>query len=131
MVTACEAIDGLTENASLSVIDFLRKEHKGLPYAAEVCERDVGLIVDAVSRDIEYGGNENTLEVFDYYFRRFDSTSADYEQLRSTNVLPIEVKGQFKTLSDYEDTANVSGLRESINVLPYEQREPSRMAFSH
>ena len=131
MVAACEAIDGLTENASLSVIDYLRKEHKGLPYAKEVCERDVGLIVDAVSRDIEYGGNENTLEVFDYYFRRFDSASADYEQLRSTNVLPIEVKGQFKTLSDYEDTANVSGLREAINVLPYEQREPTRKAFAH
>ena len=131
MVTACAAIDGISENISLSVIDYLRKEHKGLPYAAEVCERDVGLIVDAVSRDIEYGGNENTLEVFDYYFRRFNSASADYEQLRSTNVLPIEVKGQFKVLSDYEDTANVSGLRESINVLPYEQREPTKKAFSH
>ena len=131
MQDAVDAIDGITENLSLSVIDYLRDEHNGLPYAKEVCERDIGLMVDAVSRDIEYGGNENTLEVFDYYFRRFNTTSADYEQQRSTNVLPIEVKGQFKVLSDYEDTANVSGLRESINVLPYEQREPTRKAFSH
>ena len=131
MQDAVDAIDGITENLSLAVIDYLRDEHNGLPYAAEVCERDVGLMVDAISRDIEYGGNENTLEVFDYYFRRFDSESADYEQLRSVNVLPLEVKGQFRTLSDYEDTANVSGLREAINVLPYEQRIPTKQAFAH
>lgn len=131
MVEACAAIDGLTENLALSVIDHIRDQHNGLPYKQEVCERDVGLIVDAISRDIEYGGNENTLEVFDYYFRRFNSQSADYEQLRSTNVLPLEVKGQFRTLSDYEDTANVSGLREAINVLPYEQRIPTKQAFAH
>ena len=130
MVDAAEAIDGMTENLSLAVIDYLRDEHNGLPYAKEVCERDIGIMVDAISRDIEYGGNENTLEVFDYYFRRFDTTSADYEQQRSTNVLPVEVKGQFRTLSEYEDTANVSGLREAINVLPYEQRLPTQLAFN-
>ena len=131
MQDAVDAIDGITENLSLAVIDYLRDEHNGLPFKKAVCERDVGLMVDAISRDIEYGGNENTLEVFDYYFRRFNSQSADYEQLRSTNVLPVEVKGQFKTLSEYEDTANVSGLREAINVLPYEQRIPTKQAFSH
>ena len=130
MIDAHAAIDGMTENLSEAVIDYLRDEHNGLPYAKEVCERDIGLMVDAISRDIEYGGNENTLEVFDYYFRRFDTTSADYEQQRSTNVLPIEVKGQFKTLSNYEDTANVSGLREAINVLPYEQRAATKLAFN-
>ena len=130
MVSAVNAIDGMTENLSLSVIDYLRDEHNGLPFDKNVCERDVGIMIDAISRDVEYGGNENTLEVFDYYFRRFDNQSADYEQLRSTNVLPLEVKGQFKTLSDYEDTANVSGLREAINVLPYEQRIPTKQAFT-
>ena len=131
MVAAVNAIDGLTENLQESVIKYLKDEHNGLPFSKAVCERDIGLIVDAVSRDIEYGGNENTLEIFEYYFRRFDSQSADYEQQRSINVLPIEVKGQFRTLSDRDDTANVSGLRESINVLPYEQREPTREAFNH
>ena len=130
MVPAVNAIDGLTENLQESVIDYLRDEHNGLPYAKATCERDIGLMVDAVSRDIEYGGNENTLEVFDYYFRRFNSASADYEQQRSTNVLPLEVKGQMRTLSNYEDTANVSGLREAINVLPYEQRKPTKQAFA-
>lgn len=129
MVDAANAIDGQTENLSLAVIDMLRDEHNGLPFKKATCERDVGLMVDALSRDIEYGGNENLLEVFDYYFRKFDGQSADYEQQRSTNVLPVEVKGQFKTLSNYEDTANVSGLREAINVLPYEQRLPTQLAF--
>jgi hypothetical protein len=130
MASAVAAIDGITENLSEAVIDYLRDEHNGLPYTKSVCERDVGLMVDAISRDIEYGGNENTLEVFDYYFRRFDSQSADYEQQRSVNVLPLEVKGQFRRLSDYEDNANVSGLREAINVLPYEQRKPTKQAFT-
>ena len=131
MVAAVNAMDGMTENLQGGVIDFLRDEHNGLPYAKDVCERDVGLIVDAISKDAEYGGNQNILEVLnDYYFKRSDTESADYEQLRSTNVLPLEVKGQFKILSDYEDTANVSGLREKINVLPYEQREPTQKAFA-
>ena len=130
LVGSVNAIDGLTENLQESVIDYLKDEHNGLPFKKAVCERDVGLIIDAVSRDIEYGGNENTVEIFEYYFKRFNTTSADYEQLRSTNVLPIEVKGQFKTLSDYEDTADVSGLREAINVLPYNQRIPTKQAFT-
>jgi len=131
MAGAVTTIDGITEGLQSGVIDFLKDEYNGLPYAVETCKRDVGLMVDAVSRDIEYGGNENTLEVFDYYFRRFDSQSADYEQQRSINVLPLEVKGQFRTLSNYDDNANVSGLREAINVLPYDQRGPTRDAFAH
>ena len=129
MVTAVNRIDGMTENLQESVIEYLRDEHNGLPLAIAKCTRDVGIIIDAVSRDIEYGGNENTLENIEYYFRRFNSESADYEQQRSTNVLPLEVKGQFKRLSEYEDTANVSGLREAINILPREQREPIQAAF--
>ena len=130
MEAAVATLDGITENLQASVIDHIRKEYNGLPYSKAKCTRDVGLMLDAVSRDIEYGGNENTVEVLNYYFRRFDSQSADYEQQRSVNVLPLEVKGQFKTLSEYEDTANVSGLREAINILPYEQREPTRQAFA-
>ena len=131
MVSAVAAIDGITENLQESVIEYLIDEHNALPVSTSICRRDVGHLVDAVSRDIEYGGNENTLEAIDYYYRRFIGQSADYEQQRSTNVLPIEVKGQFKVLSDYEDTANVSGLREKVNVLPYEQREPIQAAFKH
>jgi hypothetical protein len=129
MEPAVNTIDGLTENLKESVIEYLRDEHNGLPIAREKCTRDVGIILDAVSRDIEYGGNENTLEAIDYYFKQFNSESADYEQQRSTNVLPVEVKGQMKALADYEDTANVSGLREKINILPREQRKPIQLAF--
>jgi hypothetical protein len=63
MIAAVNAIDGLTENLQESVIKYLKDEHNGLPFSKAVCERDIGLIVDAVSRDIEYGGNENTLEI--------------------------------------------------------------------
>jgi len=131
MAGAVTTIDGIAEGLQSGVIDFLREEYNGLAYAKNVCKRDVGILVDAVSRDIEYGGNENTIEALQYYFKRFNNQSADYEQQRSTNVLPLEVKGQFRTLSNYEDTANVSGLREAVNVLPYEQRESTKLAFAH
>ena len=126
--SAVNKIDGRTETLQSSVIDYIRDEYNGLPYNKAKCKRDVGLIVDAVSKDIEYGGNASTIEAATYYFTRDPDVSAAYEQLRATNVLPLEVKGQFANLPD---TANVSGLRESINILPYEQREPTRLAFAH
>ena len=126
--TSVAKIDGRTETLQSSVISHIREEYNGLPYNKAKCKRDVGLIVDAVSKDIEYGGNASTIEAATYYFARDPEISASYEELRSVNVLPLEVKGQFANLPD---TASVSGLRESINILPYEQREPTRVAFAH
>ena len=126
---AFNRIDGRTETLQTDVIEHIVNVFNGLPYNKAKCRRDVGHIIDAVSKDIEYGGNASTLEAAAYYFSRDDETSADYEQLRSVNVLPLEVKGQMRDTAEEYDTANVSGLRTLINILPEIQRVPTRLAF--
>ena len=128
LVSAYNDIDGVTESLQGAVIKYLREEHKGLPYNKDKCYRDVGLITDAISKDIEYGGNQNTIEAAKYYFAVDLEEGSTYEQLRVVNVLPIPVTGQFAVL---DDLASVSGLREATNVLPLEQREPTKLAFEH
>ena len=128
---AANKIDGQTEILQTDVIEHIKNVYNGLPYNKAKCYRDVGLIIDAVCKDVEYGGNASTLEAATYYFTRDDEISADYEQLRSINVLPLEVKGQMRDTAEAYSTANVSGLRTLINILPEEQRVPTRMAFQH
>ena len=126
LIAAFNSIDGITESLQGGVIKYLREYHNGLPYNKAKCYRDVGLITDAISKDIEYGGNANTLEAARYYFGIDNEITASYEQARSINVLPIPVTGQFSVL---DDLATVSGLREATNILPEEQREPTKKAF--
>ena len=103
--TVVEPVYGLTSNYTLAsesekilgqkpkyqaeIIDYIYEEYNGLGYNIDKCPRDVGYIVDAVSEDLEYGGDSATVHSARYYF---------------------------------EGTAN---------VLPYYQREPSRLAFTH
>ena len=129
--TAVSRIGGKTAPLQDSVIKYVRDNFNGLPYNKAKCYRDVGLIVDAVCKDIEYGGNASTIEAARFYFSRDDQLTADYEQLRSINVLPLEVLGQMRDAAEEYDTANVSGLRTLINILPVEQRVPTRKAFEH
>ena len=127
--TGVARIDGRTETLQDDVIEHIVNVFNGLPYNKAKCRRDVGLIIDAVCKDIEYGGNASTLEAAAYYFSRDNETSADYEQLRSVNVLPLEVLGQMRDTAETYPTANVSGLRTLINILPEIQRVPTRQAF--
>jgi len=127
-MTASNTIDGITESLQGGVIKYLREFHNGLPYNKEKCYRDVGLITDAISKDIEYGGNASTIEAAKYYFTVDERLASSYEELRTKNVLSIPVTGQFSVL---DDLAAVSGLREATNILPQEQRIPTKRAFEH
>ena len=127
-MTASQAIDGITESLQGGVIKFLRENYNGLPYNKDKCRRDVGLITDAISKDIEYGGNASTIEAAKYYFAVDARMASSYEELRTRNVLSIPVTGQFSVL---DDLAAVSGLREATNILPMEQRLPTKRAFEH
>jgi uncharacterized protein YjbI with pentapeptide repeats len=82
-------IAGNTVKYQSEVIDFIRETYNGLAYNTDLCYRDIGLIVDAISEDVEYGGNAATVNAASYYF------------------------------------AN------AINILPYDQREPTRLAYEH
>jgi hypothetical protein len=82
-------IDGLKPLVQFGVIDYIAETFNGLSYNKNLCRRDVGLIIDAVSKDIEYGYNNSIIDAGRYYFEN------------------------------------------AINILPDEQREPTRLAFEH
>ena len=87
--TYFERIAGNTVKYQTEIINFIREEYNGLGYNTELCYRDIGMIVDAVSEDMEYGGDAATVNAAQYYFIN------------------------------------------AVNILPYEQRVPTRLAFEH
>ena len=89
LIASFNSIKGQAVKYQTEIIDYIYEEYNGLGYNIDKCPRDVGYIVDAVSEDLEYGGDAATVHAARYYF---EGTS---------------------------------------NVLPYYQREPSRLAFTH
>ena len=82
-----ETIAGNTVKWQDEIIDYIKEQYNGLAYDEELCYRDVGLLTDAVSEDMEYGGDAATANAASFYFKN------------------------------------------AINILPYDQREPTRLAF--
>jgi len=61
----------LKENKSFiqtEVIEFINSSWSDLVYNEASCSRDVGCIVDAVSKDLLYGGNEESIRSGLYYY---------------------------------------------------------------
>ena len=87
--TAFTTIDNAKEFEQNTVLDFLAENYNALPYNEAKCKRDVGYIIDAVSHDIQYGGNAATVNAAGIYFEN------------------------------------------AVNVLPIEQRQPTKDAFEH
>ena len=100
---ASRDINGPKARLQDDVIDYLQLYQNGLPYKEAKCKRDVGLILDAVSKDIEYGGNASSIEAALYYF---------------------EARSAF-------DIADGTPSNQLFNILPPEQREPTQQAFTH
>ena len=63
-----EEIAGATAKYQTEIIDYIRETYNGLAYQEDKCPRDVGYIVDAVSEDLEYGGDSATINAARYYF---------------------------------------------------------------
>jgi uncharacterized protein YjbI with pentapeptide repeats len=82
-------IAGNTVKYQREIIDFIREEYNGLGYDTDLCYRDIGMIVDAITEDMEYGGDAATANATAYYFKN------------------------------------------AVSILPYEQREPTRLAYEH
>ncbi len=121
---AATIIASRTPELSAGVITYLAENYNGHAYNQAKCERDTGYIVDAISKDVEYGSNSNTIDVAEYYFVRpagvFDNA--------------IEVLGQFKTLADGGsiDNTDIFGIDPlDINVLPENQRVATGLVYSH
>jgi hypothetical protein len=84
-----ERISGATAKYQREIIDFIREEYNGLGFDTDLCYRDTGLIVDAITEDMEYGGDGAATNAAAFYFNN------------------------------------------AVSILPYEQREPTRLAFEH
>ena len=84
-----ERIFGVTVKYQREIIDFIREEYNGLGFDTDLCYRDTGLIIDAITEDMEYGGDASAANAASFYFRN------------------------------------------AVNILPYYQRVPTRLAFEH
>lgn len=84
-----ERISGNTVKYQREIIDFIREEYNGLGFDTDLCYRDTGLIVDAITEDMEYGGDGAATNAASFYFKN------------------------------------------AVSILPYDQREPTRLAFEH
>ena len=89
LVASYNSIKGQKPKYQTEIIDHISETYAGLGYNEAKCPRDVGYIVDAISEDLEYGGEDATIYNARFYFEG------------------------------------------AINVLPYYQREPTRLAFTH
>jgi hypothetical protein len=90
LVTASQAVSSSYELMRLNkqfiqneTIQYIDAFYPYLRYNREKCRRDVGYIVDAVSTDLLYGGNERSIVAGDYYFR-FPSKATTREQVVET-----------------------------------------------
>jgi hypothetical protein len=68
------------QNETIQYIDAF---FPNLVYNREKCRRDVGYIIDNVSTDLWYGGNERSIIAGDYYYR-YPSLATKFEQVRET-----------------------------------------------
>ena len=64
-------------------IQFVDAFYPNLRYNKEKCRRDVGYIVDNISTDLWYGGNERSIIAGDYYYR-YPSLATKQEQVVET-----------------------------------------------
>ena len=71
---------GFIQNETIQYIDAF---FPSLVYNREKCRRDVGYIIDNVSTDLWYGGNERSIIAGDYYYR-YPSLATKQEQVRET-----------------------------------------------
>jgi hypothetical protein len=82
---ATKIINGLTEKLQTEIVEYINETYNGVGFAESKCIRDTGYLVDAVSEDILYGGNEATVKAAQAYF------------INSINLLP---KNQYDATRD-------------------------------
>ena len=63
-----ESIKGQAVKYQTEINEYITETYNGLAYNIAKCPRDVGYIVDAISEDLEYGGDSATIFNARYYF---------------------------------------------------------------
>ena len=68
-ITAYEILQANKSFIQNETIGFIESSWQGFTYNQESCSRDVGYIVDAVSHDLLYGGNEESIRAGKFYYQ--------------------------------------------------------------
>ena len=91
--TEKDKVDDALETLVTSMINFISTEYNGISYPKEKCRRDVGIIVDALSHDVQYRTNYATRLCANMYFDN------------AASVLPFDQRTQ--TADFYVTMANL------------------------
>src|SRR6056300_97275 len=76
--TAASIIERNKDYIIEETIEFITQRYPSLVYSESKCRRDTGLIIDALVKDLEVGGEENILEVQGSYHTLITDGSGDY-----------------------------------------------------
>ena len=76
-----EKVLGQKPKYQTEIIQHISEEYNGLGYDEAKCPRDVGYIVDAISEDLEYGGDSATVHSANYYYQGTQSVLEPYSML--------------------------------------------------
>ena len=81
LITDYKAVRGQAPKYQTEIIKHISETYNGLGYDEEKCPRDVGYIVDAISEDLEYGGDSATVHSANYYYQGTQSVLEPYSML--------------------------------------------------
>jgi uncharacterized protein YjbI with pentapeptide repeats len=91
--TEKDKVDDKLEALVTSMVNFISSEYNGISYPKEKCRRDVGIMIDAISHDVQYETNYATRLAANMYFDN------------ATSVLPFDQRQQ--TADFYDEMANL------------------------
>jgi hypothetical protein len=101
--TEKDKVDDNLETLVTSMVNFISSEFNGISYPKEKCRRDVGIILDAISHDVQYETNYATRLSANMYFDN------------ATSVLPFDQRQQ--TADFYDKMADlVSNIIQEIDT---------------
>ena len=86
-------VDQLTSNKDFIIEDtiaFLNNTYPGFSYNQTTCRRDLGLIIEAVKYDLEYGGNVQTRTAALRYYEGSASANLVLEQQKIETIAAIQ-----------------------------------------
>ena len=75
-----ESIKGQSVKYQTEINEYISEQYNGLAYSLEKCPRDTGYIVDAISEDLEYGGDSATIFNARYYFEGAINVLPQYQR---------------------------------------------------
>ena len=112
---AANAIFAQRNTFATNVTAYILTNYPSFTYDREKCKRDVGLIVDAVARDMRLGTNHNGIVAGNAY-RRATASVVDAEQLPATILALRFLKSELETLAATNTTA-LTRVRDSMDAL--------------